>query len=265
MYHLAFLVLVTTIQQNGCQNPALGVAPALASTGSTPPQVIMPTSKSPWKTILENSCKKSPFKDLCKLKDIITGSQNWQVFKLLGENGSNLLQKDACGNEENSIKCYSGKVLKHSYNKLKLMLDQSLTKYTDRFSEDKFNGWTEQGIKHLFDGIEQIPDKTEFGSFQNDRFQSEALLRLMGMVRLLQVRMEDFKINALLFAMISLTMTLTVLLFYTIILVYVATKKCQIKMSTKRAKKLKQQERNFRRIIAQERREEGAAELFELN
>ena len=263
MYQLAFLVLVTTIQQNGCQSPALGVDPA--STGSTPPQVIMPTSKSPWKTILENSCKKSPFKDLCKLKDIITGSQNWQVFKLLGENGSNILQKGACGSAENSNKCYSGKVLKQSYNKLKIMLDQSLTKYTDRFSEDKFNGWSEQGIKDLFDGVEQIPDKTEFGGFQNDRFQSEALLRLMGMVRLLQVRMEDFKINALLFAMISLTMTLTVLLFYTIILVYVATKKCQIKMTTKRAKKLKQQERHFRRIIEQERREEGAAELFELN
>ena len=218
--YLTFLVLVTTIQQNGCLEPAQGVAPA-----SSPPQVLIPTSKSPWKTILENSCKKSPFKDLCKLKDIITGSSNWQVLKLLGENGSNLLQKDACGDAENSIKCFSGKVLKNSYSKLKLMLDQSLTKYTDRFSEDKFNGWTEQGIKHLFDGIEQIPDKTEFGSFQNDRFQSEALLRLMGMVRLLQVRMEDFKINALLFAMVSLTMTLTVLLFYTIILVYVATNK----------------------------------------
>ena len=136
MYHMALLVFVTTIQTNGGQNQV----PVVASIVPPPPQVGMPTSKSPWKTILENSCKKSPFKELCRFKDVITGSQNWQVLKLLGENGSNIIQKDACGMAENSIKCYSGKVLKQSYNKLKIMLEQSLAKYTDRFPEDKFNG-----------------------------------------------------------------------------------------------------------------------------
>ena len=259
MYHLALLVIVMAMRTLVCPDPLT------ASTVNPTPQVTEISSKSPWKKIIENSCKKFNNKELCKYKDVITGSQSWQVLKLLGESGANLVQNDACGLQENSILCNSGKALKHSYNKLKLMLEKSLEKFTDRFPEDQYNGWSRDSIKDLFEGIQLVPDKTAISGFQNDRFQTEALLRLMGMIRLLQVRMQDFKINALMFAAVSLTMTLTVLLFYTGILVYIATQKCQIKLQNKKAKKLKQQERHFRRIIEQERRAEGETALFELN
>ena len=85
---MTFFVIVTTMKTIGCQDQDTTpiVTPA--------PQVTMPTSKFPWKNILENSCKKFPFKELCKFRDVITGSQSWQVLKLLGGNGSNIVQKD---------------------------------------------------------------------------------------------------------------------------------------------------------------------------
>ena len=133
------------------------------------------------------------------------------------------------------------------------------------FIEDQVNGWSKDSIRDLFEGAELVPDSTPMSGFQNDRFQTEALLRLTGMVRLLQIRVEDFKINALMFAALSLSMTLIVLCFYTGILAYVATQKCQVKLNARKIKKLKAQERHFRRIISQERRTEGEAQIFDLN
>ena len=125
MSYIALLVIMAA-------KTTLGDTQTAPPVGSTT-QVNGVSSQSPWTKVLENSCKKFKSDEMCKYRDVLTGSQHWQVLKLKGEPGADLVNQDACEKQENSIVCNSGKTLKNSYKKLKLMLDNSKASYTDRF------------------------------------------------------------------------------------------------------------------------------------
>ena len=105
----------------------------------------------------------------------------------------------------------------------------------------------------LFKGIERIPDKQQLSGFQADFFQTDAILQLIAQVRLLAIRMDDYKLASQLYAGASLFLTLTILIVYSAILSYVGAQRCRAKLAAKQTMREKEQERRFKRIITEER------------
>ena len=143
---------------------------------------------------------------MCQFKDLLSSFSHWKVLKLKGQPGSELHQTDACEEKRNS-KVYVTRASKSKlfYKKLKMTLDNSRESYTDRFPEDVISGWSQDQINALFKGAEMNPDDQQLSGFQMDKFQTDTILQLSGQIRLLAVRLENFKQGSQMFAAISLT------------------------------------------------------------
>ena len=192
------------------------------------------TAKSPWKKVLDVACKDSIADVMCQFKNLVSTYSHWKVKHVKGEAGADINQADTCLDQQNSNECNTGQQIKKMYKKMQMTPANSKVNYVNRFPEDNINGWTKQQLDTLFKGIEQIPDKQQLSGFQSDYFQTDAILQLMAQVRLLAIRMDDYKIASQLYAATSLFMTMFILVVYSGILSYVAFQKCKAKMSVKR-------------------------------